>query len=95
MHKFGFNAAIQWTGKDEAKFESGVGAWADLSKSYLFKKGEGMPGRVLKSGAYEWISNVQNLPLSRFTRFKVSKSTGIKTVLNVAVNGGVVELASK
>jgi len=94
MTKFGFSAAIKWTGGDEAKFEAGVGAWADQSKSCVFGKGKGQPGRVLESGAYEWCSNVQNLPADKFTRLDLSKSAGIKTVFNVAVNGGVVELAS-
>ena len=51
MLKFGFSAAIKWTGGDEAKFETGLGAWAVLSKSYVFAKGKGIPGRVLESGA--------------------------------------------
>ena len=29
--KFGFSAAIKWTGGDEAKFESAVGEWAKAS----------------------------------------------------------------
>jgi hypothetical protein len=33
MSKFGFTAAIKWTGGEEAKFEAGLGSWADLSKS--------------------------------------------------------------
>ena len=94
MLKFGFSAAVKWTGGEEAKFEAGLGAWADLSKSQVFGKGKGIPGRVLESGKYEWISNVQNLPFCKFIRLDLSRSTGIKTVFNIAVNGGVVELAS-
>jgi hypothetical protein len=60
----------------------------------VFGKGKGIPGRVLESGKYEWNSNVQNIPFCKFTRLDLSMSIGIKTVLNIAVNGGVVELAS-
>ena len=92
--KTGFTSAIKWTGGDEAKFEAGVGAWADASKGFSFGKGKGQPGRVLESGASEWCANVQNLPRDKFPRLEQAKTTGIKTVFNVAVNGGIVELAS-
>jgi len=94
MTKFGFSAAIKWTGGEEAKFEAGVGAFADASKASSFAKGKGMPGRVLESGAHEWCANVQNLPADKFTRLATAQTTGIKTVFNVAVSGGVVELSS-
>eukprot|EP00801_Mesodinium_rubrum_P010896 Mrub_10956.p2 GENE.Mrub_10956~~Mrub_10956.p2 ORF type:complete len:133 (-),score=37.02 Mrub_10956:60-458(-) len=92
--KYGFTSAIKWTGGDEAKFEAGVGAWADASKGFSFGKGKGQVGRVLESGAYEWCANVQNLPGDQFVRLDASKSTGIKTVFGVAVSGGIVEMAS-
>ena len=94
ISKSGFTSAIKWTGGDEAKFEAGVGAWADASKGFSFAKGTGQPGRVLESGGHEWCPNVQNLPGDKFPRLDIAKSTGIKTVFNVAVNGGLVELAS-
>mmetsp|Transcript_21631 Transcript_21631/g.17972 ORF Transcript_21631/g.17972 Transcript_21631/m.17972 type:complete len:80 (-) Transcript_21631:46-285(-) len=56
--------------------------------------GEGMQGRVLDSGTYEWCSNVQKLTAEEFSRSDIALNLGIKTVFNVAVCGGFVELSS-
>jgi len=52
------------------------------------------PGRTLSNGRYEWCPDIQSLSKETFVRWDAAKASNIKTVICVAVKGGVVELGS-
>mmetsp|Transcript_22266 Transcript_22266/g.69299 ORF Transcript_22266/g.69299 Transcript_22266/m.69299 type:complete len:147 (-) Transcript_22266:366-806(-) len=61
-------------------------------KKFSFPMGFGVPGRVLFHHNYEWHSNVQAESLDDFPLRKEAIHAAIKTVVCVAVPGGVVEI---
>lgn len=55
----------------------------EWSEQLHFDRGEGLPGRVLKSNKNEWIRNVSAAPIERFQRASRALSAGIQAGLGV------------
>mmetsp|Transcript_35749 Transcript_35749/g.87991 ORF Transcript_35749/g.87991 Transcript_35749/m.87991 type:complete len:438 (-) Transcript_35749:78-1391(-) len=57
--------------------------------------GFGMPGRVGYTGNYEWHEEVTSLPAWSYQRLRQAKNAGLRTVIAVPVDGGVMEFGSR
>ncbi len=71
-----------WTVSDPEEFES----FRELTKSKSFAPGEGLPGRVYKSGKPIWITDINNDP--DFPRKHASGKLKLKTGMAFPVNEG-------
>ncbi|BBN07160.1 protein MpBHLH10 [Marchantia polymorpha subsp. ruderalis] len=66
-----------------------------ISSKFEFPFGtDGTPGKMLMTGGYEWICDGEEVNGALFSRTALCKATGMKTVLCLAVSGGVVEIGT-
>ncbi|XP_010523814.1 PREDICTED: transcription factor ABA-INDUCIBLE bHLH-TYPE-like [Tarenaya hassleriana] len=87
-------------GSDEDNYALGLDRVTDTEMFFLvsmyfsFPYGEGGPGRCFASGIHFWISDALNTDSDYCFRSFVAKSAGIRTIVMVPMDGGVVELGS-
>lgn len=87
-------------GSDEDNYALGLDRLTDTEMFFLasmyfsFPRGEGGPGKCLASGKHTWLSDVLNLPSEYCVRSYLAKSAGIRTIVLVPTDVGVVELGS-
>nr|QFU95050.1 bHLH transcription factor [Allium cepa] len=62
--------------------------------SFTFGQGEGLPGRVLESNRYAWVSGAQFVERKTFSRSILAKSASIQTVVCIPVLDGVLEFGT-
>lgn len=87
-------------GSDEDNYALGLDRVTDTEMFFLasmyfsFPRGEGGPGKCLASGKHIWLLDVLNSPAEYCVRSYLAKSAGIRTVVLVPTDVGVVELGS-
>ncbi|KAL1191615.1 Transcription factor ABA-INDUCIBLE bHLH-TYPE [Cardamine amara subsp. amara] len=64
------------------------------SMYFFFNHGEGGPGRCYASGKHVWLSDAANLGSDYCFRSFMTKSAGIRTIVMVPTDAGVLELGS-
>ena len=67
----------------------GVALFRNVSKSYVFRHGQGIPGRVWSSGQYELQANVQELEEQVFLRRKFAPIAGLFGAVGQAITDPV------
>jgi PAS domain S-box-containing protein len=75
-------STIIWHFDDADRFET----FREITEQTSFSVGEGLPGRILQSGAPVWITNVQSD--SNFPRNKIGRDLGVKGAFGFPVNIG-------
>ncbi|XP_023540345.1 transcription factor bHLH13-like [Cucurbita pepo subsp. pepo] len=87
-------------GSDEDNYALGLDRVTDTEMFFLasmyfsFPGGEGGPGKCFASGKHVWHLDVLNSPAEYCVRSYLAKSAGIRTVVLVPTDVGVVELGS-
>ncbi|KAG6582677.1 Transcription factor bHLH13, partial [Cucurbita argyrosperma subsp. argyrosperma] len=87
-------------GSDEDNYALGLDRVTDTEMFFLasmyfsFPSGEGGPGKCLASRKHIWLLDVLNSPSEYCVRSYLAKSAGIRTVVLVPTDVGVVELGS-
>lgn len=87
-------------GSDEDNYALGLDRVTDTEMFFLasmyfsFPRGEGGPGKCLASGKHIWLLDVLNSSSEYCVRSYLAKSAGIRTVVLVPTDVGVVELGS-
>lgn len=59
-----------------------------------FSMGFGMPGRIGYTGNYEWHEDIRQLPAWSFQRKRQAEQAGLRTVIGVPLEKGVVEFGT-
>lgn len=59
-----------------------------------FSMGFGMPGRIGYTGNYEWHEDIRQLPAWSFQRKRQAEQAGLRTVIGVPLDKGVVEFGT-
>ena len=91
---------VLFGGLDEDNYAFGLDRVTDtemfflISMYFSFRKGEGGPGRCFSSGHHVWISDALNSTSDYCFRSHLAKSAGIKTVVLVSTDAGVIEVGS-
>jgi len=65
---------------------SSMNAFGEYSKSFTFKPGQGLPGRVFSTGKSLWSFKLQDLDEQHFPRASGARSHGLKTATGIALN---------
>ncbi|XP_023528387.1 transcription factor bHLH13-like [Cucurbita pepo subsp. pepo] len=87
-------------GSDEDNYALGLDRVTDTEMFFLasmyfsFPSGEGGPGKCLASRKHIWLLDILNSPSEYCVRSYLAKSAGIRTVVLVPTDVGVVELGS-
>ncbi|XP_010559123.1 PREDICTED: transcription factor ABA-INDUCIBLE bHLH-TYPE-like [Tarenaya hassleriana] len=87
-------------GSDEDNYALGLDRVTETEMFFLvsmyfsFPNGEGGPGRCFASGNHFWISDAMNTASDYCFRSFLAKSAGIRTIVMVPMDMGVVELGS-
>jgi len=92
--KQGLSAAAYVTMESAAN--SGVPLFVHTSYT-MFKRwstGFGMPGRIGYTGNYEWHEDIRQLPAWSFQRIRQAEQAGLRTVIGVPIESGVVEFGT-
>lgn len=59
--------------------------FTEISQSIHFGHGEGLPGRVWRSGDFEWLTDISEKPESVFRRTFIAHAAGLRTWFAVPV----------
>jgi hypothetical protein len=80
----------------ESAEHSGVPLFVHTSFSMFTRwcTGFGMPGRIGYTGNYEWHEDIRQLPAWSFQRKRQAEQAGIRTVIGVPIDAGVVEFGT-
>ncbi|CAL5397689.1 unnamed protein product [Camellia sinensis] len=87
-------------GSDEDSYAFGLDRVTDIEMFFLasmyfsFPSGEGGPGKCFVSGKHVWLSDVLKLSSEYCVRSFLAKSAGIRTIVLIPTEFGVVELGS-
>ena len=92
--KQGLDAAAYVTMESVAN--SGVPLFVHTSYTMFtrWSTGFGMPGRIGYTGNYEWHEDVRQLPAWSFQRIRQAEQAGLRTVIGVPIESGVVEFGT-
>lgn len=63
----------------------GMEQFTEISQSINFGPGEGLPGRVWRSGDIEWLNDINDKPESVFRRSFIARSAGLRSWFSVPV----------
>ena len=69
-------------------------AWAQFwhcSEKFILRFGEGLPGRVWQTQAYEWIADVSSQSESYFLRDQIARAFGVKAAFGLPVKEGNIQ----
>lgn len=87
-------------GSDEDSYAYGLDKITDIEMFFLasmyfsFRGGEGGPGRCYVSGRHFWLLDVVKSPLEYCVRSCLAKCAGLRTIILIPTDIGVVELGS-
>ena len=92
--KQGLDAAAYVTMESAA--HSGVPLFVHTSYTMFtrWSTGFGMPGRIGYTGNYEWHEDIRQLPAWSFQRIRQAEQAGLRTVIGVPIESGVVEFGT-
>lgn len=62
--------------------------FTEVSQSIDFGPGEGLPGRVWRSGDFEWLNDISEKPESVFRRTFIARAAGLRSWFAVPVRDG-------
>ncbi|XP_073045052.1 transcription factor MTB1-like [Primulina eburnea] len=87
-------------GSDEDSYAFGLDKITDIEMFFLasmyfsFRRGEGGPGRCYASGRHIWLLDVVKSPLEYCARSCLAKCAGLRTIILIPTDSGVIELGS-
>uniref|UniRef100_A0A0D9W824 BHLH domain-containing protein n=2 Tax=Leersia perrieri TaxID=77586 RepID=A0A0D9W824_9ORYZ len=65
-----------------------------ICMTYVFRPGQGLPGRSFASNGFVWLCNAQSTDSKTFARALLAKSASIQTIVCVPFMSGVLELGT-